>query len=182
MVYESRSPWTLVLKRISHKYGVVTLRTCRQKRDRRPDQFLDLTDIFDCLSRQIRPFSGTDGRFFPAFQCDVGRLDPRLRALACRKVIDFLSVKLVADADFQLVETIENIELGQRDAGNTIGGDRLAHQRGIEPATTTLATGNSAELMTFFAEELADFVMQFGRERAFADAGGVSLGDAENIT
>lgn len=94
MVYESRSPRTLVLKRISHKYGVVTLRTCRQKRDRRPDQLFDLTDIFDCLSRQIRPFSGTDGRFFPAFQRDIDRLNTSLRTLACRKMVDFLTVKL----------------------------------------------------------------------------------------
>lgn len=111
MVYESRSPRTLVLKRISHKYGVVTLRTCRQKRDRRPDQFFHLTDIFNCLSRQIRPFSGADGRFFPAFQRDIDRLDTSLRTLACGKMIDFLPVELVTDADFQLVQTVENVKL-----------------------------------------------------------------------
>jgi hypothetical protein len=36
--------------------------------------------------------------------------------------------------------------------------------------------------MTLFTQELTDFVIEFGRERAFANARGVSLGDAEDIT
>lgn len=36
--------------------------------------------------------------------------------------------------------------------------------------------------MTLLAQKLADLVIQFGRERAFANTGRVGLGDAENIT
>jgi hypothetical protein len=96
-------------------------------------------------------------------------------------MIDLLAVEHVADADLQLVEAIENVELGERNAGNAVGGDRLAYQRCVEPAAAALAARDRTEFMTLLAEELTDLVLQLGRERAFADASRVGLGDAENI-
>jgi hypothetical protein len=62
-----------------------------------------------------------------------------------------------------------------------VGRNRLAYQHRIEPAAAALAARDRAEFMARVAEELADLVLQLGRERAFADAGRVGLGDAEHI-
>src|SRR5690606_26082007 len=123
----------------------------------------------------------TNRRFLPAFERDVDGLDAGLLALTCRQVINLLAVKLVADADLQFVEAVQHVELGKRDAGDTVGGDRLAHQSSVEPAAAALAARHGAEFTALFAKELADLVGELGRARAFADPGRVSLGDAENI-
>src|SRR5690606_27692764 len=123
--------------------------------DGRANQFFHLTNVFYRLCRQVRPFARSDGRFLPAFQRDIDRLDTGLCGLACRQVVDILAVQLVADADLQFVETVEDVELGQRDAGNAVGGDRLAHRRRVEPAAAALAARDRAEFMALLAEELA---------------------------
>ena len=56
----------------------------------------------------------------------------------------------------------------------------LAHQHRVEPAAAALAAGDGAELVAALAEALADLVVELGRERALADAGGVGLDDAEH--
>ena len=58
--------------------------------------------------------------------------------------------------------------------------DGLAHQHRVEPAAAALAARDGAEFVAAFAEALADLVVQLGGERAFADARGVGLGDAEH--
>ena len=57
---------------------------------------------------------------------------------------------------------------------------RLADQHRVEPAAAALAPGDGAELVAALAEPLADLVVELGRERAGADAGGVGLDDAEH--
>src|SRR5690606_12418059 len=52
---------------------------------------------------------------------------------------------------------------------------------GIKPAAATLAACHHAEFMALGAEEFADLVIEFGRERTLAHAGGIGLGDAEHI-
>src|SRR3546814_4453257 len=59
---------------------------------------------------------------------------------------------------------------------------RLAHQRGIDPAAAALTSGHHAEFTALLAEPLADAVDQLGGERPLADARGIGLDDAENVT
>src|SRR5690606_3492299 len=51
----------------------------------------------------------------------------------------------------------------------------------VHPAAAAGAAGGGAVFLAAIADALPDFVVQFGRERAAADAGGVSLGDAEHV-
>src|SRR5688572_1577064 len=64
------------------------------------------------------------------------------------------------------------------DAGHL---DRLADQDSIEPAAAALAPGDGSELAPALTEIFAPFVLLLGRERAFPDPRGISLGDAEHI-
>ena len=47
--------------------------------------------------------------------------------------------------------------------------DRLANQRGVEPAAAPLAAGDGAELIAARADRIADRIVLLGREGAGAD-------------
>src|SRR5690606_25945317 len=51
----------------------------------------------------------------------------------------------------------------------------------VDPAAAARAAGGGAVFLAAVAQALADFVVEFGRERAAADAGGVGLADAQHV-
>src|SRR5665213_2588300 len=87
----------------------------------------------------------------------------------------------IAGADLELGEAVQHVELGQRDAVDAGDLHRLAHHHRVEPPTAPLAPGDHAELLAARAPPLADRVGEFGRERAAADAGGISFRNAKDI-
>src|SRR5690606_26343153 len=64
---------------------------------------------------------------------------------------------------------------------NAVYGDGLTRQNRIEPADATGAAGDGTEFMTARGDALADFIKQFGRERAGTDAGGVGFENPQHI-
>src|SRR6185295_18915442 len=87
----------------------------------------------------------------------------------------------IADADFYLVEPIENIELGQRQPIDAAGPRGLTHQHGIEPAAAPGAACHGAELAAALADTAPNFVLLLGRERPLAYPRRIGLADAEHI-
>ena len=130
-----------------------------------------------------RPGARTAGRFGPAFHGLVDRFDAGLRTLRGGKIIELLAVELIADADLELAarQIIEHVELGQRDAVDAADFTGLAHEAGVEPAAAARAPRDRAELRPALAEQLADLVVELGRERPLAHARRVGLGDAEHV-
>src|ERR1700719_49322 len=100
-------------------------------------------------------------------------------ALAGRQMVDLLAVQPIAGADLDAVVSVENIELGQRQAVDAAGPHRLAHQHGVEPAAAPLAPGIDAEFLAAAADLLADLVMQFGRKRTLAYPCRIGLANAQ---
>ena len=119
--------------------------------------------------------------FRPAFHGLVDRLDARLRRLRRRQVIDLAAVEPVADADLELGQLVEHVELGEGDAVDAADFPRLAHEAGVEPAAAARPTGHRAELLAALAQEPARLVLELGGERPLAHARGVGLGDAEHV-
>src|SRR5690606_12282313 len=107
--------------------------------------------------------AGPGGGSAPALDLLVDRPHARLRALARREIVDPLAVELVADADPDRLETIENVELGERDAVDARGAHGLSNERGVEPAATALAARDDAELVALPAQKLARLVVELGR-------------------
>src|SRR5580704_13516389 len=171
----------LGFERVLHQDRVLALGTCRQQRRRAAYQFLDPADVFDGLGRQFGPRARAGGFLLPAGDGFVDRLHARLGVLARRQIIDLLAVEPIADADLDLLEAVEDVELGQSEAADAAGAHRLAHQHGVEPATAPRPAGDDAEFLAALAERLADLVELLGRKRPGADTGGVGLADAEHI-
>ena len=91
-----------------------------------------------------------------------------------------LAVALVGDADLDLVEAAEDVELGDREVGETVDARGVVDDDRVVPAAATLASGGDAVLMADLAEKVARLVEELRGERARADAGEVGLGDAED--
>ncbi len=70
-----------ILKRIVDENCIQPFRTCRKKRDRCLDQFLDAAHIFDRLRREVGPRSCTRRRALPPFDRLIDGLYARLRRL-----------------------------------------------------------------------------------------------------
>ena len=117
----------------------------------------------------------------PAFHRLVDRLDAGLRPLRRRQMIERQPVEPVADADLELGQLVEHVELGERDAVDAGDLARLAHQAGVEPAAAARPPGHRAELDAALAEQPAGLVLELGRERPLAHPRGVGLGDAEHV-
>src|SRR5438270_12257244 len=161
----------LSLEWILYQNSILAFRAGGKQRDRAADEFLDPAGVFDGLRGQIRPGTGIRGRLLPALDGLVDRLDPGLRALARGQVVDLLAVQPVGGADLDLLEAVEDVELGQRQPVDAAGAHRLAPQHRVEPA----ASGAAA------ADLLADLVVELGRERPLPHPRGVGLADAEQI-
>src|SRR5712671_5254539 len=150
---------TLSLERVLDQNSIFAFRAGGKQSDWATHQFLDPTDIFDGLRRQVRPGAGIGGRLLPAFDSLVDRLNSGLGALAGRQMVDFLAVQHVAGADLDRVEPVQNIEFCQRQASDAAGADGLAHQHGVEPAAAPLAPGIGAELAAALADLAANLVV-----------------------
>ena len=88
-------------------------------------------------------------------------------------------VEQVADTDLDLFQPVKNIDLGQRNPGDARNRRRLAHQHSVEPAATPFAPRDHTEFMSSRTKEFAYLIVLFGRERARADAGCISLYDPQ---
>jgi hypothetical protein len=76
-----------------------------------------------------------------------------------REIVEAFAVDLVTGADADGFEAVEDVDLGERDAGDAADGGGLADEDGVEPAATALAAGNGAELPATLAEALADVAL-----------------------
>src|SRR6185503_9044036 len=118
--------------------------------------------------RQVGPGAGAARALAPAREAFVDGLERGLLGGAGREMLDALALQLVADADRELREAVEHVELGERDAVDAADAHRLAHHRGVEPAAAALPPRDGAELVPARAELIADRVGLLGGEGAVA--------------
>ena len=122
------------------------------------------------------------GFFAPSLDGFVDRLDSRLGVLAGRQIIDLAPIQSISDADLDLIETVQDVELGQRQALDAARSHRLAHQNRVEPAAASRPAGHDAEFLATLAERSADLVDLLGGKRTGAYASGIGLANSEHIS
>src|SRR3546814_19108786 len=74
--------------------------------------------IVDRLRGEVGIAARARGRFVPAVHFLVNRLDLGLIGRMRREIVEDLAAKAIARADADRVETVEHVELGQRDSGD----------------------------------------------------------------
>src|SRR5690606_17275740 len=95
-------------------------------------------------------------------------------------VIEAFAVDVIGDAHRDLLETGEDVELGEHQIGDAVHARGVAGDGRVVPADAARPTRGGAELEALLAQPVALLVEQLGRERARADAGGVRLDDADD--
>ena len=80
-----------------------------------------------------------------------------------------------------LGEARQHVELRQRQRRDPVDAHREAQSDEVEPAAAALASGDGAELATELADALLRAPLDLARERPFADAGHVRLGDSSTL-
>src|SRR6185436_13791243 len=101
-------------------------------------------------------------------------------ALAHRHLVVPHAAHVIGHTDRHLVETGEDVELGDHEVGDAVDPGGVAPDHRVHPAAAAGAAGRGAVLGPGLAQELAHVVIQLGRERAFADACGVGLEDGHD--
>ena len=95
-------------------------------------------------------------------------------------MLEQLAIEAVARADLDLVEAIEDVELGERQLGEAVQPNRLTQHHTIEPTGPPTPPGDRAELLADIDERVAVVIEQLGRERPGPDTRGVRLGDPDD--
>src|SRR5690606_27254587 len=98
-----------------------------------------------------------------------------------RGVLGALAAVFVGDAHLQRVHAVEHVELGDAQAADAVDGDGALERDDVDPAAAARAAGGGAVFLAAVADALPDLVVEFGRERSAAHAGGVGLADAEHV-
>ena len=84
----------------------------------------------------------------------------------------------IADTDLNLLQAVQNVQLGQAKPGDAVDLHGIAQGDRIEPATASRPPGGRAKFMPLGGQVLAHLIKQFGGERARADSRRVRFGDA----
>src|SRR5690606_36549328 len=85
------------------------------------------------------------------------------------KLVDLIAVDPVAHADAQGVHSAEDVELGERKAGQAVDPRSEAQRHHVQPAAPPGATGGGPELGAVAPEALTDLIVEFGRKGTAAD-------------
>src|SRR3954468_9785227 len=164
-----------------HHDGLLAIRTGRDDVDWNRAQLLDAPQVIACGLRQALVVLDADGALLPPRQLVVHRHAALELLRTDRQDVGELAVDRVAGADLHRLDAIEDIELGDANAGDAVQLDRALERRGVEPAGAPRPTGGRPELLTALAQPLADVVGQLGRKWPATHSRAVSLGDAQDV-
>src|SRR5581483_6808275 len=153
----------------------------RDQDDFRADAFFDAPDVFLRALGQVGKFTHSAERSGPAVELLVDGLGALHDFGAGGEFRDQPVLVAVGGADRDFLEPGQHVELGERDAGQTVHPDRVAHPDGVEPAAAPGAPGGGAELFALAAQSVAFGAVDFGRERAAADPRRVGFRDADHL-
>src|SRR6185312_13420305 len=168
-------------ERVIQHDGVFPVRTGCDQRQAATGQLLDGAQVGAGGGRQLVPVADTGGGFFPAgkFQVDGLALVPAVRIQ--RRQLAALAPVFVGNADLDGGQAVEHVELGDRQAVDAVDLGGALERDQVDPAAAARTARAGAELVALLAQQLAHLVIEFGRERTAADAGGVGLADAQHV-
>src|ERR1700723_1146214 len=97
-----------------------------------------------------------------------------------RHVVVALAFHDVADADFDGIDSGQDVELGERERPHPVDASGVAREHTVEPSDTSRTSGGSAEFVALFAQRIRQVASKLARKGSGADARRVALADAEH--
>src|SRR6185503_15172360 len=90
------------------------------------------------------------------------------------------AVGLVSGAETDAVESVEHIELGNREIGQTVDARGVAHDHAVEPAAPTRTSRRGAELVAQLSHLCCERLIELGWKRAVSDTRRVGFYDTNH--
>src|SRR6185437_2404944 len=171
----------LRIERMSQYDRLLAIRSRGDDVDRYFDQRLQAFQVLARVQRQGRIVGDPHGRFLPAGQFLVYRLQARVAFDAERRLRHDLITNTIADGHSDSVETVEHIKLGDAKARDARVDDGAPESHGVEPSAAPPPPGDRAELVADAREMLSVAVEELGRERTRAHPRRISLHDPEHV-
>src|SRR6478736_5776041 len=159
---------------------LVAARADTDGRDAGADELLDAQHVGLGVGGQVLEAAAAGDVLPPAVELLVDRRRVVEVGLVDRHLVVAHAADVVGDADRDLLEAGEDVELGDDEVGDAVDARGVAADDGVHPAAAARTARRRAVLGARLAEELARVVVQLGRERALADAGRVGLEDRDD--
>ena len=168
------------MDRIFHHDRLVPVGAQGDDGDRHLHQFGQETQVGHGLGRQFFELAALLGGAFPAGQGFKDRLAAGEVLGAAGEMLDALAIEFVGNTHLDLVELIEHVELGDRQAIEAVHLHRITANHTVKPAATAAPARGGAVFTAPVAEVVVEAALQLGGEGALAHPGGVGLGHADH--
>lgn len=145
-------------------------------------ELLNEGDVLLGVLGQLGVFGDLGSVRLPAGQSLVDALDLFQHVQVLGEGLQHLTVVLVANGNLELLQLVQNIQLGDIQAGVAVDpGGVLEHDQ-IEPSTSSSSAGGDTKLGTNLLQVLSDIVELLGGEGTSANSGGVGLDNTVDVS
>lgn len=145
------------------------------------DKLLNVLDVLFCVLRQSVPRLHACGRRLPARQRLIVYRDLAENVRVSGEILQCLPVVGIACGDLELVEVIQDVQLGEVDGRVVVARVAVLDDHEIQPTAAALPAGGDANLVADLLQLVAVGVELLGGEGPRADARGVGLHDADDL-
>jgi hypothetical protein len=160
---------------------VITRRSNANPLDGNANELLDELNVLPSLAGQVVVALRAGGRLLPPRHGLVVNLYLGQHIGVRGETIELLALVRVCSCNLELLEVVEDVELGEVEGGVVVASVRVLHDDKIEPSATAFATCCNTDLVSDLLELLADLVELFGGEGTATNTGGVSLDHADDV-
>src|SRR5258706_73925 len=164
----ARMPSTGAARRTADDDRVLALGADGDHRDWRRGELLETRDVALCIRGKLADRTRGRERRRPARHLLVLGNGGVEESRARRDAREALAVGAIGGADAQRIHAGQHVELGERDAGETVEARRLPHEHGVAPPATSRPARRGTELVAALAQALADRATLFGGKRPIA--------------
>lgn len=150
--------------------------------DRGVQELLNEGNVLLGVLGQIGVLGDLGGVRLPAGESLVDTLDLFQHVQVLGERLQQLALVLVANGNLELLQLVQNVQLGDVQTGIAVDPGGVLEDNEIEPSTSSSSTSGDTELGTNLLEVLSDVVELLGRERSGSDSGGVSLDNTVDVS
>src|SRR5215813_12473944 len=155
------------------------LGACRDHSDWRADELLNPIHVGLCCWRQLIELCDAGSLGLPASHRLVYRCAFTEQRSAVRHLRQQLVLVLVANADLDVAELVQYVQLRQRYRIQAVEHHRVSYYCSVEPPGAARPPGRSTVFVAALLEVSPGLVQQLRRKRTAADSRAVRLGDSQ---
>ena len=126
--------------------GRVTLRSGRDRTDRDSAQLLEAVEVPTGVGWKVSEPRNTRGGFRPSRHGPVFGLTLLEHRKLARELLDRLTAVAISGTDLYLLESVQNIELRDRQSIEAVHAVRISHHHAVEPTAAARPSGRGTKL------------------------------------